>query len=149
MACKCGKRRGLYSASLAFNGQVTKHTTVEWNIALRVNVNNVSPYPTPQLEDIDILVADHVQRVHKTNFLASWDEIGDECEMQDTYALTQMNSLEGKNVALLVTRLQSHKFFNNVTGVRIAPILVLRKFLRSIFSLFSIFSTTTPMGRVD
>ncbi|KAL9960850.1 hypothetical protein ACROYT_G034355 [Oculina patagonica] len=46
------------------------------------------------LEDIDVLVADHVQRVHKTNFLASWDEIGDECEMQDTYALTQMNSLE-------------------------------------------------------
>ncbi len=56
------------------------------------------PYPTPKLEDIDVLVADHVQRVHKTNFLASWDEIGDECEMQDTYALTQMNSLEGKHV---------------------------------------------------
>jgi len=81
--------------------------------------------PPPQLEDIDILVADHVQRVHKTNFLASWDEIGDECEMQDTYALTQMNSLEGKNVTLLVTRLQSRKFFNDVTGknrLRVAPI---------------------------
>lgn len=35
--------------------------------------------------------------MHKTNFLASWEEIGDEYEMQDTYALTQMNSLEGTN----------------------------------------------------
>lgn len=60
--------------------------------------NIVLPHPTPQLEDIDVLVADHVQRVHKTNFLASWDEIGDECEMQDTYALTQMTSLEGKDI---------------------------------------------------
>ncbi|KAK2553926.1 Coatomer subunit gamma-2 [Acropora cervicornis] len=46
------------------------------------------------LEDVDVLVADHVSRVHKTNFLASWEEIGDEFEMQDTYALTQMSSLE-------------------------------------------------------
>lgn len=125
MAGKCGKRRDLYPASLAFTGLVTDQTFVEWHIALRVNVNSVSPHPTPQLEDIDILVADHVQRVHKTNFLASWDEIGDECEMQDTYALTQMNSLEGKNVTLLVTRLQSRKFFNDVTGknrLRVAPI---------------------------
>ena len=38
-----------------------------------------------------------MSRVHKTNFPASWDEIDDEYEMQDTYALTQMNSLEGKN----------------------------------------------------
>ena len=52
-----------------------------------------------KLEDVEILVADHVSRVHKTNFLASWEEIGDECEMQDTYALTQMNNLEG-NLAL-------------------------------------------------
>ena len=37
-----------------------------------------------------------MSRVHKTNFLASWEEIGDDYEMQDTYALTQMNSLEGK-----------------------------------------------------
>lgn len=37
-----------------------------------------------------------MSRVHKTNFLASWEEIGDDYEMQDTYALTQMNSLEGR-----------------------------------------------------
>ncbi|XP_015762822.1 PREDICTED: coatomer subunit gamma-1-like [Acropora digitifera] len=50
------------------------------------------------LEDVDVLVADHVSRVHKTNFLASWEEIGDEFEMQDTYALTQMSSLEGNAI---------------------------------------------------
>ena len=44
---------------------------------------------------MDLVVADHVQRVLKTNFLASWEEVGDEFEMSDTYALTQMNSLEG------------------------------------------------------
>lgn len=64
------------------------------------NANYSFPYPTPQLEDMDVLVADHVSRVHKTNFLASWEEIGDECEMQDTYALTQMNSLEGNGFIL-------------------------------------------------
>ena len=64
------------------------------------NANNSFPCPTPQLEDVDVLVADHVSRVHKTNFLASWEEIGDECEMQDTYALTQMNSLEGNGFIL-------------------------------------------------
>lgn len=71
--------------------------------------------PLPQLEDIDVLVADHVQRVHKTNFLASWDEIGDECEMQDTYALTQMASLEGRilnpSVSLCVLKVE----FENLT----------------------------------
>lgn len=51
-----------------------------------------------KLEDVDVLVADHVSRVHKTNFLASWEEIGDEFEMQDTYALTQMSSLEGNAI---------------------------------------------------
>lgn len=64
------------------------------NLAVLVCSNACSS--SCQLEDVDVLVADHVSRVHKTNFLASWEEIGDDYEMQDTYALTQMNSLEGK-----------------------------------------------------
>ena len=50
-------------------------------------------------------MADYVSRVHKTNFLASWEEIGDDFEMQDTYALTQMSSLEGNviNIFLRIT----------------------------------------------
>lgn len=46
------------------------------------------------LEDMELLVADHVQGVVRTNFLASWDEISDENEMQDTFALSTMESLE-------------------------------------------------------
>ena len=40
-------------------------------------------------------MADHVQGVMKTNFLASWDEIGDSCEMEDTYVLSSMKDLDG------------------------------------------------------
>jgi coatomer protein complex subunit gamma len=43
-----------------------------------------------------VVVADHVQKVLKTNFAASWEEIGDEHELKDTYALSQMKSLGGR-----------------------------------------------------
>ncbi|XP_031562648.1 coatomer subunit gamma-2-like [Actinia tenebrosa] len=46
------------------------------------------------LEDVDLVVADQVQPVLKTNFLASWEEVGDDYERQDTYALSQMSSLD-------------------------------------------------------
>ena len=49
-----------------------------------------------QLEDVEVVVADHVQKVLKTNFAASWEEIGDGHEMKDTYALSQMKSLDGR-----------------------------------------------------
>ena len=42
-----------------------------------------------------MVVADHVQGVVRTNFLASWDEIGEENEMEETFALSSMSSLEG------------------------------------------------------
>merc|ERR1740131_674881 len=47
-----------------------------------------------QLEDIEVTVADHVQRVMKGNFAAAWEEIGPENELEDTYALSSMNTLE-------------------------------------------------------
>jgi len=46
------------------------------------------------LEDIDMVVADHAQGVVRTNFLASWDELGEENEMEETFALSSMSSLE-------------------------------------------------------
>lgn len=49
-----------------------------------------------QLEDLDVSVADHVQKVVKPNFGASWEEVGPENELEETYALSTMNSLEGK-----------------------------------------------------
>jgi len=40
-----------------------------------------------QLEDIEVSVADHVQRVSKGNFGAAWEELGPENELEDTFAL--------------------------------------------------------------
>ena len=40
-------------------------------------------------------MADHVQKVMKPNFAASWDEVGEENELEDTYALSTMKTLEG------------------------------------------------------
>lgn len=48
-----------------------------------------------ELETVDINVADHVQKVMKASFAASWEEVGAENELEDTYALS-MPSLEGK-----------------------------------------------------
>jgi coatomer protein complex subunit gamma len=48
------------------------------------------------LEDVEVAVADHVQRVMKPNFGASWEEIGPENELEDTFALSTVKSLEGK-----------------------------------------------------
>jgi len=45
------------------------------------------------LETVEINVADHVQKVLKPNFAASWEEVGAENELEDTYALS-MPSLE-------------------------------------------------------
>lgn len=45
------------------------------------------------LETVEIDVADHVQRVIKPNFGASWEEVGAENELEDTFALS-MSSLE-------------------------------------------------------
>lgn len=48
-----------------------------------------------QLEDVDIVVGDHVQKVMKPNFGASWDEVGPDNELEDTFALSTMKTLEG------------------------------------------------------
>lgn len=46
------------------------------------------------LEDIEINVADYVQRTLKTNFQAFWTELGDANHVEDTYALSTISSLE-------------------------------------------------------
>jgi len=40
-----------------------------------------------QLEDIEIAVADYVQRVMKGNFGPAWEELGEENELEDTFSL--------------------------------------------------------------
>lgn len=47
-----------------------------------------------QLEDIDVTVADHVQKVIKSNFSAAWDELENGYESEDTYSLSSMKTLQ-------------------------------------------------------
>ena len=41
-------------------------------------------------------MADHVQKVMKANFASAWEELGSENELEDTYALSSMKSLDGE-----------------------------------------------------
>lgn len=49
-----------------------------------------------QLEDLEVTVADHIQKVLKPNFGAAWEEIGDEFEKEETFALATVRTLDGK-----------------------------------------------------
>ncbi|XP_064487269.1 coatomer subunit gamma-2-like isoform X2 [Ornithodoros turicata] len=46
------------------------------------------------LEDLELTVSDHVQKVLKANFGAAWDETGPENELEDTFVLGTMKTLE-------------------------------------------------------
>ncbi len=46
------------------------------------------------MEDVEVTVSDHVQKVLKPNWSASWEEIGGENELEDTYTLS-IPTLEG------------------------------------------------------
>jgi len=46
------------------------------------------------LEDLDVTVADFVQRAAKANFAAAWDELGPTNELADTYVLSSMKTLD-------------------------------------------------------
>lgn len=54
-----------------------------------------SSYPDEYvLEDLDLTVADYVQRAMKANFPAAWEELGPTNELEDTYALSSFKTLE-------------------------------------------------------
>jgi coatomer protein complex subunit gamma len=46
------------------------------------------------LEDVELTVADHMQKVLKPNFAAAWEEITNSNELEDTYALSSMKTVE-------------------------------------------------------
>lgn len=48
-----------------------------------------------QLEDLEVTVADHIQKVLKPNFGAAWEEVGDEFEKEETFALASVRTLDG------------------------------------------------------
>lgn len=46
------------------------------------------------LEDAEITVADHIQKVLKADWAAAWEELGPQNELEDTFALSSMNTLQ-------------------------------------------------------
>jgi coatomer subunit gamma len=46
------------------------------------------------LEDLEISLADQVQKVARTNFAASWEEAGAQNELEDIFALSSMQTLD-------------------------------------------------------
>uniref|UniRef100_UPI00398E660E coatomer subunit gamma-1 n=1 Tax=Pristiophorus japonicus TaxID=55135 RepID=UPI00398E660E len=46
------------------------------------------------LEDVEITVADHIQKVLKPNFSAAWEEVGGDFEKEETFALSSMKTLD-------------------------------------------------------
>ncbi|XP_069592423.1 coatomer subunit gamma-1 isoform X1 [Ranitomeya imitator] len=46
------------------------------------------------LEDVEVTVVDHIQKVLKPNFGAAWDEVGDEYEKEETFNLSTIKTLE-------------------------------------------------------
>uniref|UniRef100_A0A8D0LSL1 Coatomer subunit gamma n=1 Tax=Sus scrofa TaxID=9823 RepID=A0A8D0LSL1_PIG len=46
------------------------------------------------LEDLEVTIADHIQKVMKLNFEAAWDEVGDEFEKEETFTLSTIKTLE-------------------------------------------------------
>lgn len=62
-------------------------------------------FPPSQLEDLEVTVADHIQKVLKPNFGAAWEEVGDDFEKEETFALASVRTLDGKQGAELWTEL--------------------------------------------
>jgi coatomer protein complex subunit gamma len=60
------------------------------------------------LEDLEVTVSDHVQKVVKPNFAASWEEVGEANELEDTYALSSMKSIDGKDRDLIINNNSQH-----------------------------------------
>lgn len=59
--------------------------------------------PPLQLEDLEVSVADHIQKVMKVNFEAAWDEVGDEFEKEETFTLSTIKTLEGRGLLVSTT----------------------------------------------
>lgn len=51
-----------------------------------------------QLEDLEVTVSDHIQKVLKPNFAAAWEEVGDDFEKEETFALGSIKTLDGKMI---------------------------------------------------
>ncbi|XP_060100449.1 coatomer subunit gamma-2 [Heteronotia binoei] len=46
------------------------------------------------LEDLEVTLCDHIQKVLKANFAAAWEEVGDDYEKEETFALSSIKTLD-------------------------------------------------------
>ncbi|KAM9389574.1 coatomer subunit gamma-2 [Phaethornis superciliosus] len=46
------------------------------------------------LEDLEVTVSDHIQKVLKPNFAAAWEEVGEDFEKEETFALSSIKTLD-------------------------------------------------------
>ncbi|NWT56849.1 COPG2 protein, partial [Erythrocercus mccallii] len=46
------------------------------------------------LEDLEVTVSDHLQKILKPNFAAAWEEVGDDFEKEETFALSSIKTLD-------------------------------------------------------
>lgn len=53
-----------------------------------------------KLEDLEITLEDHIQKVLKPNFGAAWDEVGNAYEKEETFALSSTKTLEGNTICI-------------------------------------------------
>ncbi|KAF2979875.1 hypothetical protein EK904_008152, partial [Melospiza melodia maxima] len=59
--------------------------------------NGIASKPTVEqtrLEDLEVTVSDHLQKVLKPNFAAAWEEVGDDFEKEETFALSSIKTLD-------------------------------------------------------
>lgn len=59
-------------------------------------------------------VADHIQKVLKPNFGAAWEEVGDEFEKEETFALASVRTLDGRIRTRIEARSSSSAFERRV-----------------------------------
>lgn len=64
---------------------------------IRQNIRLTSKPKLPwfQLENLDITLADHIQAVAKPNFSNAWDQLGQDNEFEETYALSELHTVPG------------------------------------------------------
>lgn len=49
-------------------------------------------------------MADHMQKVVKPNFGAAWEEVGSGNELEDTFSLASMKTLDGMRNLMVFTK---------------------------------------------
>lgn len=77
--------------SLSFLSKI-RIVSVNWQL-------KKSPLLFFQLEDLEVTVSDHIQKVLKPNFAAAWEEVGDDFEKEETFALSSIKTLDGEMIS--------------------------------------------------